>query len=49
MKYLAVAAVWLGAFGGGVYLIMHDHATIGGWIAILCVLGGVSFKDRDDK
>lgn len=38
MRTVAVCCALLGCMWAGVYLIVHDHATIGGWVCILTLL-----------
>lgn len=49
MNAIAASLAFLGAMGAGVYLIMHDHATLGGWVVILALLATWGFESREEK
>ncbi len=49
MHALAPALAFIAAIGTGGYLIMHDHATLGGWICILSLIATWGFETNERK
>lgn len=48
MRAIAAVICLLGIESIGAYLIMHDHATIGGWMCLL-TLCGMSINYTEDS
>lgn len=44
MRPLLALIAFIAALAGGIFLVMHDHVTLGAWVCILSLLAEWGFE-----
>ena len=44
VRPICAALAFIAAMAGGVYLAVHDHPVLGGWVCILSLCGDWGFE-----